>query len=132
MKHRKREPGSGVFSSRSNISRKTQGRIPKVPNFPALRNQRNTDQADPQSKLVLPQHSAFSSALQPVAPAVPTTQSKRASERNHRSPSYYGFDNSSSDSTIAAPPNRPRRAGDIENLQHPSVSVVETVQTTAI
>ena len=31
MKHRKRDPGSGVSSSRSNISRFMQGRIPKMP-----------------------------------------------------------------------------------------------------
>ena len=39
MKHRKREPGSGVSSSKSNISRAMRGRIPKVPNFLAMRNQ---------------------------------------------------------------------------------------------
>ena len=60
-----------------------------------------------------------------------TTKNKHSSERNHCSPSYYGFDNSSSDSTIAAPPKRTRRAGVIENYQPPSVSVVETKQTTA-
>ena len=39
MKHRKREPGSGVSSQRSNISRAMRGRIPKLPNFSAIRNQ---------------------------------------------------------------------------------------------
>ena len=36
MKHRRRELGSGVSSSRSNISRAMRGRIPKIPNFPAI------------------------------------------------------------------------------------------------
>ena len=36
MKHRSREPGSGVSSSRSNISRAMRGRIPKIPNMLAL------------------------------------------------------------------------------------------------
>ena len=39
MKHRKREPSSGVSSQRSNISRAMRGRIPKLPNFSAIRNQ---------------------------------------------------------------------------------------------
>ena len=39
MKHRKRDQGSGVPSSKYNISRAMRGRIPKVPNFFAIRNQ---------------------------------------------------------------------------------------------
>ena len=39
MKYRKRDPGSGVSSSKSNISRAMRGRIPKIPNFPAVQNQ---------------------------------------------------------------------------------------------
>ena len=39
MKHRKRDPGSGISSSKSNISRAMRGRILKVPNFLAMRNQ---------------------------------------------------------------------------------------------
>ena len=42
MKHRQREPGSGVSSSRSNIARANQEGIPKMPKFPALRNQLET------------------------------------------------------------------------------------------
>ena len=114
MKHRRREPGSGLSSSRSNISRLMQGRILKILNFPLLRNQHNTDQADSQSKLVLPQPSASTSALQQRAPAAPTTQKKRSSDGNRRSPSFYGFDNSSSDATIAEPPKHRRRARDRE------------------
>ena len=40
MKHRKRDPGSGISSSKSNISRKhMRGRIPKIPNVLAIRKQ---------------------------------------------------------------------------------------------
>ena len=48
-----------------------------------------------------------------------------------RSPSHYGFESPSPDSTIAAPPKPPRRAVDIENFQLPSNSVFETVQNIA-
>ena len=36
MKHRKRDPGNGVSSSKSNISRAMRGRIPKIPNCLAI------------------------------------------------------------------------------------------------
>ena len=130
MKHRRCEPGSGVSSSRSKNLRSMRGRIPKVPIFLALRNQHKTDQANSQNDLLLTELSASPSVFQEVAPAAPTTQNKRSSDRNHISPSYYGFDVSPSDSTNAALPKQPRRAGDIENYQPPSVSVVEFVQTT--
>ena len=78
MKYRRRELGSGESSLRSNISRAMRGRIPKVPNFSALQIRRNTNQADSQNDLVLLHFSASLSALQQVAPAVLTTQSKRA------------------------------------------------------
>ena len=39
MKHRKRDPGREVSSSRCNISCAMRGRIPKTPNFVALRSQ---------------------------------------------------------------------------------------------
>ena len=55
-----------------------------------------------------------------------------SSDGNRCSPSYYGFDNSSSDSTIAAPPKRPHRAGDVEKFQPPPKSVVETVKNVAV
>ena len=60
-----------------------------------------------------------------------TTQPPRSSDRTRRSPSYYGFESPSPDSTIAASPKRPRNADDIENFQAPSNSVVETVQNIA-
>ena len=63
--------------------------------------------------------------------ANPTIHAKRSSDRNRCSPSYGGFDNSLSDSTIAAPPKRPRRAGEVETFQPPPASVVETVQNIA-
>ena len=112
MKHRKRDPGSGLSSSRSNISRAMRARIPKIPNFPAIQNQRNEVQALSTSELTLPPQSALSSAFQKVVPAASTSQGKRASNRNRHSPSYYRFDNSSFDSAITAPPKRPCRAED--------------------
>ena len=39
MKHRKRDPGSGVSSSKSNISRAMRGQTSKISNFLAIRNQ---------------------------------------------------------------------------------------------
>ena len=61
--------------------------IPKIPNITAIQNQRNIDQAGSHSELILPQHSASSSALQQVAPAAPATQSKHGSDKNRGSPS---------------------------------------------
>ena len=52
---------------------------------------------------------------------------KRSSDRKRQSPSFYGFE-LSSDSAIIAPPERTRRAGDVENYQSPPESIVETVQ----
>ena len=132
MKHRKRGLGSGISSSRSNTSRAMRGPILKIPDFLALQKQNTENQTDLASKLVLPAQSASSSALQQVEPALSSMQGKRTSDRNHRSPSYYGFDTSSSDSAIAAPPKRPRRAGDVKNFQPTSTSVMETVQNIAV
>ena len=131
MRHRKRDPCTGVSSSRSNISRTMRGRIPKIPGFPAIRNQCNDKQAASTSKLLLPPQTALASALQQVAKAASTLQGKRTSDRNRRSPSYYGFDKTSSDSTIAAPPKGPRRAGDLENFQPSPASVVQILQNFA-
>ena len=132
MKHRKRFPGNGVSSSISNITREMRGRILKIPDFPAIRNQRNDEQAALTRELILPPQIAWSSALQQVAQAASPSQGKRNSDRNRRKPSNYGFDRSCSDSTIAAPPKRPRRAVDFENFQPPPESVVETVKNIAI
>ena len=107
------------------------GRNLKVPNFPVLRNLHNTDQANSPSELVLPQTLAPKSALQQIIPAVHTTQSKRPSDRNRRSPSYHGLKIFSSVSAIAALPKQPRSSSDVENYQPTCVSVVETVQTIA-
>ena len=112
MKYRRREPGIGVSSSRSNISRAMRGLIPNVPNLLGLRIQRQEENAASKRKLTILPQSASSSV-----PAISTTKAKRSSDRNRRSPSYYSFVNSSSDSTIAAPPKRPRQAGDVENFQ---------------
>ena len=125
MKHRKRDPGNGVSSSRSNISRAMRGRIPKITNFVALRNQTALPQHDSPSELVIPKQSVSSSATQLVVST--STHGKRSSERPRRNAVLNGFE-SSSDSAIAAPPKRPRRAGDIKNYQPPPESIIETVQ----
>ena len=112
MKHRKRDPGSGVSSSKSNISRAMRGRMPKIIKFLAIRNQKQ-------------QETTVSHSEQPTSPqltssAVPTIttkQTKRSSDRNRRSPSYYGLDNSSSDSTIAAAPPPPNVHAERETLK---------------
>ena len=99
------------------------GRIPKVPNFLALRNQQQDEKAISHSEQATSPQPTSSSAL-----ANPIPQAKRSSDRNRSSPTYYGFENSSSDSTIAAPFKRPRRARDVENFQPPRASSVETVE----
>ena len=131
MKQRSRKPGTGVSSSHSNISRAMRGRIQKIPIFPANRNQRNEEKAALTSELILPLQSALSLALQQNVPAASTSQGKRTSDCNHRSPSYIGFDNSSSDSTITAPSKHPRRKRDGENFQLPPAPFVETVRDIA-
>ena len=119
MKNRKLDPGSGVSSSKSNISRATRGRIPKIPNFLAIRN--------PQ-----PDAGTISNGEQlttaPTNTSVAAAHPTRSSDRNQRSPSYYGFEKTSPDSTILPPSKRPRRAGDVENVQPPHESIVESVQ----
>ena len=122
MKHRKREPGSGVSSSKSNISRAMQGRIPKVPNFLAMRNQQPTTVTTSHSE-----HLASSSSTALAA----ASQQTRTSDRNMRSPSYYGFESSPSNSTILPSPKRPRRARDVESFQPPPDSIVESLQQIA-
>ena len=121
MKQRKRDPGSGISSSKSNISRAMRGRIPKLPSFLAMRNQQLEASTFPHSELPTT-YSTNTTA---------TTQPSKSSDRTRRSPSYYGFENPSPDPTIAAPPKHPRRPGDIENFQRPSSSVVETLQNIA-
>ena len=122
MKHRKRDPGSGVCSSKLNISRAMRGRVRKIPNFLAIRNQQ-------------PETSTVSHSEQPTTSSAYTSAAakrpQRSSDRNRRSPSYYGFDSPSFDSTIAAPPKRHRRAGDVENYQPSPDSIVKTVQNIA-
>ena len=119
MKHRKRDPGSGVSSSKSNISRAMRGRIPKVPNFLAIRDQ--------QPDAGTASHSEKPTTSSTNTPAT-VARPKRSLDRNRRSPSYYGFESPSPDSTILPPPKRPRRAGNVENFQTPPESKVESVQ----
>ena len=114
MKHRKREPGSGVSSQRSNISRAMRGRIPKLPNFSAIRNRQ-------------PPLSTSEPTTTTSTHAATTSSSTRTSDRPRRSPSYYGFETSPPASAILPPPKRPRRAGDVENFAKPD-TIVESVQ----
>ena len=58
-KNRRREPGSGVLSTKSNISRAMRGRIPKKPNFSAMRNQ-------PITTSLSEQHASTSTAPTPA------------------------------------------------------------------
>ena len=102
MKHRRREPGSEVSSTKSNISRAMRGRIPKKPNFSAMRKQQTTTSLSEQ-------HASTSTAPDPASP------NTRTSDRTRRSPSYYGFETSPPNSDILPPTKRPRRAGDVEN-----------------
>ena len=117
MKHRKIEPGSGVSSQKSNISRAMRGRIPKIPNFSAMRNPQ-----PPTS--ISEQHSSTS-----TNPA-PAPSNTRTSERTRRSPSYYGFETSPPVSDILPPPKRPRRAVDVEYFAPPD-TIIESVQQIA-
>ena len=71
MKHRKRDPGSGIPSSKSNISSAMRGRIPNIFNFLAMRNQQ-------------PEASTVSHSEQPTTSTTnttATTQSPRSSDR---------------------------------------------------
>ena len=75
MKHRKRDPASGVSSSKSNISRAMRGRIRTVPNFLALRNQQQDEMSI--------SHSEQPTSTQPTslsALANPIPQAKLASD----------------------------------------------------
>ena len=127
MKHRKRDPGSGVSSSKSDISKAT---------FHA----RCEDESLKSQTFLLFETRSKKPALfwhseQPTTSSATTAaavkQPQRSSDRNRRNPSYYGFDSPSPDSTIAAPPKQPRRAGDVENYQPPPESIVETAQNIA-
>ena len=122
MKHRKREPGSGVSSTKSNIPRAMRGRVPKVPNFLGMRNQQPTAVTTSHSE-----HHVTPSSTTPATAA----QNTRTSDSTLRSPSYYGFEISPPNSTILPPPKRPRQAGDVENFQPPPESIVESVQSIA-
>ena len=104
---------------KSNNSRAMRGRIPKIPNFLAIRNQQQEASTVSQSK-----HPTTSSATTTAT----AKQPQRSSDRNRRTPSYYGLNSPSPDSTIAAPPKPPRRAGDVENYQPPPESIFETIQ----
>ena len=117
MKHRRREPGSGVSSTKSNISRAMRGRIPKKPNFSAMRNL-------PPTTSLSEQHASTSTAPTPAPPNM------RTSDRARRSPSYYGFETSPPNSDILPPPKRRRRAGYVENYA-PTDTIVESVQKIA-
>ena len=130
VKHKWRDPGSGVSFSKSNIARAMWGRVPQNSNFLALRSQNEETKIDPPSELTIALHNAPTSALQQVpASTSETTAVKRSSGSNEQSPNYYGFEDTSTDSLITAAPNR--RAIDADNFWPPNIPVVETFQFTA-
>ena len=117
---------SVVSSSKSNIARAMRGRLPKMSIFVVLRSQNEATIIEPPSELTIPPPSAPISALQQVALSTSnTTADKRSSGRNWRSPTYYSFDDTSSDSLINAPPKRQRRANDTERFRPSNISVVQ-------
>ena len=75
-------------------------------------------------------HSEYPASSSSTAPAA-AAQQTRTSDRNRRSPLYYGFESSPLNSNILPPPKRPRRAGDVESFQPPPDSIVESVQQIA-
>ena len=83
-----------------------------------------------QPATVTTSHSENPASSSSTAPAA-AAQQTRTSDRNRRSPSYYGFENSPSNSTIVPPPKRPCRAGDVESFPPPYDSIVESVQQIA-
>ena len=107
-------------------------RILKLSKVSALRNQLESDHANSPSELIIPSPIAPTSALQqvPLSTSNSPPQDKSSSARNRRSPSYYGFEDSSPEQAVTAPPKRPRRAGDVKNIRPANVSGVKTVQTT--
>ena len=100
----------------------TRERIPKIPNFLAMRSQQSG------AATILHSEQPTTSSSNTPAAAV---QQTRTSDRNRRSPSIYGFESSPPDSTILPPPKRPRRAGNVESFQPPPDSIVESVQQIA-
>ena len=125
MKHKWRDPGSGVSFSKSNIARVMRGRVPQNSNFLALRSQNEETKIDPPSELTIPLHNALTSALQQVPASISETSAvKRSSGSNEQSPNYYGFEDTSTDSLITAAPRR--RAVDADNFWPPNIPVVET------
>ena len=131
MKHRKRETGSGLSSTKSSIARTMRVRMPRIPEnvapqeLPTILETAPEQQiittevliapppTNSQSELAIPSTSAQAAALQQVQP--------RAPKRTRKSPKYYGYDkdDSSGESTNSCPPNfvqsrTKRRAGDVE------------------
>ena len=145
MKHRKRETGSGVSSTKSNIARAMRVRMPKVPdNFapqvlPEIPEAAPEQQAITEEVFIAPPPTNTQQEALVSSPSVPTTTFThtltRTTKRTRKSPKYYGYDkeDSSGDSTNSCPPNfapprRKRRVGDIESIQ---TSVVQTIVDTA-
>ena len=141
VKHQGLDPWSGVYldhASRSIIARTMWGRNPKLSYFSALRNQLEVTNPDSLKKLIIPSLNAWTSALEQVPPFTlnSATHDQSSPGRNDRSPSYYGSQDSTPDSTLdgdCGSTKRPRRAPkarDVENIQSTNVSVMETVQST--
>ena len=64
MKQKKREPGSGVSSSKSTIARVMRYRIPKVTNFSTIRNQQLETNINSPGELNIPTTNSSFTVLQ--------------------------------------------------------------------
>ena len=86
MKHKRRDPGNSVSSSRSNFARAMRGHTPKLRNFLALRNQPKVANPDSPNKLIITSPNAPTSELQqfPQSTSKSAPQDKRSSGRNRR------------------------------------------------
>ena len=78
MKTTDETQGRGLSSSRSNIANAMQGRVPKLPEFPAPHNQQELANSHSPSELVIP---SPTSALQqvPTSTSKSITKDKRSS-----------------------------------------------------
>ena len=144
MKHCKRETGSGVSSTKSNIARAMRVRMPKIPENFASQELPSIQETAPEQQIITtevliappPTNNQLELAIpSKSAPAAALQQVQSRATKRTRNQKYYGYDkdDSSGESTNSCPPNfvQPRRkprAGDNESVQP---SVVQTIVDTA-
>ena len=85
-KKNKRNPGSGVPSSKSNIARAIRDRISKVPNFSAIMNHHVETNVDLTDELIISTTNAPPTALKQVPPITINTTTDPAAERDETQP----------------------------------------------